>query len=68
MSTRRLPNKTAREIAARIMRAEPTATIEINGMGHMKVTGPAGFAVIPAKPKSHAVTRLRLAKYAGISI
>jgi hypothetical protein len=68
MSARRLSNKTAREVAARIMAADPDAVIEVNGRGHLKVTGPAGFAIIPAKPKSHAVTKLRLARYAGISI
>jgi hypothetical protein len=40
--------------------------IEFNGLGHLKVTGPAGTAVLPGKPKLHAKSRVRLARYAGI--
>jgi hypothetical protein len=40
--------------------------IEFNGLGHLKVTGPAGTAVIPGKPKFPAKSRVRLARYAGI--
>ena len=54
MASRRFRHKDARELAAQIMAADPDAVIEINGQGHLKVTGPDGFAVIP----SHAQARV----------
>lgn len=66
MSQRRFQNKQAKELADRIRSACPSAVIEFNGLGHLKVTGPAGTAVIPGKPKFPAKSRVRLARYAGI--
>jgi hypothetical protein len=66
MSQRRFQNKQAKELADRIRSACPSAVIEFNGLGHLKVTGPAGTAVLPGKPKLHAKSRVRLARYAGI--
>ena len=69
MSGRRRPqNKDARELMAAIMRACPGAVIEFNEMGHLKVTGPGGTAVLPGKPKLPAKSRVRLARFAGIFI
>lgn len=68
MSGRRLQNKNAKDLVAQILRAYPDAVIEINSLGHLKVTGPGGTAIMPGKPKLPAKSRVRLAKFAGIFI
>lgn len=68
MSQRRYQNKAARELVARILRADPSAVIKINNVGHLEVTGPGGTAVVPGKPKFPAKSRVRLARFAGIFI
>lgn len=68
MSRRRPQNKAARELITAIRRASPGAVIQFNELGHIKVTGPGGTAVLPGKPKLPAKSRVRLAQYAGIFI
>jgi hypothetical protein len=64
--------KEARQMAEKIMAAEPTATIELTERGHLKVTGPGGTAIIPSKPgdnsRNTSLSKRKLARYAGIHL
>ena len=66
---RRFRTKEARELAAQV--TEAGGTVELNGQGHLVVTGPLGRAVVGSDykaPASHDVARNKIAKYAGIII
>ena len=47
---RRWRSKAAREIAAAVEQAD--GTIELTGKGHLRITGPAGTAVVASAPDS----------------
>ena len=66
---RRFRTKEGRELAAQVVRAG--GTVEINGQGHLVVTGPLGQAVVGSaysSAASHDRARTTIAKYAGIVI
>lgn len=66
---RRYRTKEARELADEVTAAG--GTVEINGEGHLRVTGPLGTAVVGSKlsgPTAHDTARNKLARYAGITV
>jgi hypothetical protein len=48
-------SKEARDIARAVRKAG--GTVERTGKGHMKVTGPDGFAIVPSDPGSNRLAK-----------
>lgn len=66
---RRYRTKEAREIADEVIAAG--GSIELTAIGHLKVTGPAGTAIVQSEltgPGAYKMVTRTIARYAGLRI